>query len=102
MDKLCPTVSGDPTDYGVTIVAAAIQRGIRAEHRLDHFQSAVQAYKVQVCVVALEDLANFVDDWLLTGPTLMATSRDNEVKFDDYSIVAWYWQDYCPAGWQLK
>jgi hypothetical protein len=69
-----------------------------------HFQSASPvAYKVQVCVVGLEDLANFADDWLLTGTGLAGDlNSDNEVKFDDYSIVAWYWQDYCPAGWLLK
>jgi hypothetical protein len=104
--NFAPTVSGDPNDYGVTIDGDGVFHGWAYGQNIGwiHFQSASPvAYKVRVCVVALDDLANFADDWLLTGIGLAGDlNSDNKVKFDDYSIVAWYWQDYCPAGWQLK
>jgi hypothetical protein len=59
-------------------------------------------YNVKVCKVNFEDLANFVDDWLLTGDLDADLSGNDEVDFADYSIFAFYWLDYCPDDWHLK
>ena len=60
-------------------------------------------YKVQACVVTLDDLANFAALWLETGSN--AADLDGEADdadFEDFSIFSTYWQDFCPDGWQLK
>ena len=60
-------------------------------------------YNVKVCVVNYYDLANFVDDWLKSGPNWPADLySDQNVDFKDYSIFADYWRDYCPDAWPLK
>ena len=93
-------------DYGVTIDDDGIFDGWAYGQNIGwiHFQSASPvAYKVKACVVNLFDLANFVDDWLITGSGLAGDlDGDDNVEFEDYSIFAGYWRDYCPAGWQLK
>ncbi len=55
------------------------------------------------CVVNLTDLAVFCAQWLGTGPGLTA-DFDGSLKVDmgDFSEFAYWWLDYCPAGWQLK
>ncbi len=59
-----------------------------------HFQSAFK--------VDWDDLANFVDDWLVSDTGLPGDlSGNDEVDFADYSILASYWLDYCPPDWQL-
>jgi hypothetical protein len=58
---------------------------------------------VKACKVNLEDLANFVDDWLNSGVGLPSDlSGDDDVDFVDYGIFADYWLDYCPDSWALK
>ena len=48
-------------------------------------------------------LANFVDDWLVSGTGLPGDlSGNDEVDFVDYGIFADYWLDYCPPDWPLK
>lgn len=59
-------------------------------------------YNVKVCKVNFEDLANFVDDWLLTGDVDADLSGDDKVDFVDYAIFADCWFDYCPDNWLLK
>lgn len=55
------------------------------------------------CIVNLTDLAVFYAQWLGTGPDLTA-DFDGSLKVDmgDFSEFAYWWLDYCPAGWQLK
>ena len=69
-----------------------------------NFNSAdLYGYNVKVCKVNFEDLANFVDDWLVSDTGLPGDfSGNNEVDFVDYSIFASYWLDYCPDDWHLK
>jgi len=69
-----------------------------------HFRSSSPvAYKVQVCRPGWEDLANFVNDWLKTGPGWPADLySDKNVDFKDFCIFAFYWLDYCPDNWPLK
>ncbi len=69
-----------------------------------HFQSSSPVeYKVQACVVALDDLQNFAQHWLLSGDVLgNLNSSTDLVDMEDYSIFASWWQEFCPDGWQLK
>lgn len=100
------TASCGSVDYGVTIDGDGVFHGWAYGQNIGwiHFSSVSPvAYKVKACVVNLFDIANFVDDWLDTGSGLAGDlDSDNDVEFEDYSILAGYWQDYCPAGWQLK
>jgi len=100
------TASCASVNYGVTIDRDGVFNGWAYGQNIGwiHFSSASPvAYKVKACVVNLFDLANFVDDWLITGSGLAADlDADDDVEFKDYGIFAGYWRDYCPAGWQLK
>jgi hypothetical protein len=104
--KFNPSVPDDPNHYGVTIDQNGFFDGRAWGENIGwiHFRSSAPvAYGPRVCVVAIDDLANFVDDWLDTGPGLDGDlSGDNDVEFEDYSIFAWYWSSYCPEGWRLK
>jgi hypothetical protein len=58
---------------------------------------------VKVCVVNYIDLENFADLWLDDGsPSPADLSEDSDVDFEDYSLFADDWTDYCPDSWQLK
>jgi hypothetical protein len=100
------TESCKDVKYSVTIDGDGIFHGWTYGQNIGwiHFQSATPVkYQVQTCVVALDDLANFADEWLLMGFNLAGDlNNDFKVKFDDYSIFSSLWQDYCPAGWRLK
>ncbi len=69
-----------------------------------NFQSVdLYGYNVKACKVRLEDLANFIDDWLESGVGLPGDlSGNDEVDFVDYSIFSDFWRDYCPDSWPLK
>ena len=54
------------------------------------------------CKVKFEDLANFVDDWLSSGGIPGNLDSTGNVDFEDYTIFASYWLDYCPDDWPLK
>ena len=98
-------INFDPNYGGVTIDADGDFDGWAWGENIGwiHFQSnSPVAYKVQVCVVKFEDLANFVDDWLESGAGLPGDlSGNDEVDFVDYGILADYWLDYCPDDWLL-
>ena len=55
------------------------------------------------CVVNLTDLTIFVDQWLSTDP-LAAADFDTSGRVDlaDFSELAFWWLQACPAGWTLK
>ena len=69
-----------------------------------NFKSAdLYGYNVSACKVSLEDLSNFIDDWLASGAGIPGDlSGNEEVDFEDYSILADFWRDYCPDAWPLK
>ncbi|GAG64476.1 unnamed protein product [marine sediment metagenome] len=96
----------NPTNGGVTIDADGDFDGWAWGENIGwiNFNSTdLYGYNVRVCVVNYYDLANFVDDWLKTGPDWPADLySDENVDFKDYSIFAGYWLDYCPDGWPLK
>ena len=101
-----PRVLGDPNHYGVTIDEPGNFDGWAWGENIGwiHFQSAgAVSYKVRTCVVLFDDLANFADDWLLTGPGLPGDlTAPAIVNQADYAVFSWYWRDYCPDGWLLK
>lgn len=55
---------------------------------------STKSYNVRACVVTLDDLANFADAWLGIEP--------GAADFNDFSVLADHWQDFCPDGWELK
>ncbi len=54
-----------------------------------------------VCVVDLEDLMNFVADWLNPGNVDANLDGAGGVTFEDFSILSRYWLDHCPGDWPL-
>ena len=53
-----------------------------------------------VCIVDLDDLANFVQQWLENGPDLAADlNGDNWVDLEDYAVLSAYWMAVCPGDW---
>jgi hypothetical protein len=101
-----PNVPGDSNHYGVTIDSEGNFDGWAWGENIGwlNFNSAdLYGYNVKVCKVNFEDLASFVDDWLVSDTGLPGDfSGNDEVDFVDYSIFADYWLDYCPDDWHLK
>ena len=101
-----PNVPGDANDYGVKIDNEGNFSGYAWAENVGwiNFNSAdLYGYGVLTCKVNFIDLANFVDDWLKSGPSLPGDlSGNEEVDFVDYSIFADYWLTYCPDDWPLK
>jgi len=57
----------------------------------------------QGCIVNLTDLSNFMYYWLDSGQGIPADlDGDGVVNNVDFSDLAYYWQGFCPDGWQLK
>jgi len=98
-----PVVSGDPTDYGVKIDFEGHFDGWAWGENIGWINFGIAGNYVLACKVTFEDLVNFVELWLQTGPN--AANLDGEadsVDFEDYGIFSGYWQDFCPDGWLLK
>jgi len=106
-----PTVPGDTTPYGVVIDSQGNFSGWAWGENIGwiHFGSTTPiVYQVTVCVVSMDDLAHFAQQWLMSSPDsgtgfLAADlNHNNQVDFVDYSIFSSAWRDFCPDGWQLK
>jgi len=95
-----PNVPGDSNNYGVTIDNDGNFDGYAWGENIGWINFGLTEYSIVACKVTFEDLANFVDDWLDTGPGNLDEFGD--VDFKDYSIFASYWLDYCPDSWPLK
>ena len=54
-----------------------------------------------MCIVDLEDLMNFVTDWLNPGDVDANLDGLNGVTLEDFSILTHYWLNYCPDDWPL-
>jgi hypothetical protein len=61
-----------------------------------------QAWSARACVVSLDDLTNFAEYWLEMGHAPANLDAAGRVDMDDFSILASWWQDFCPDGWPLK
>jgi len=100
------TSSCSAVDYSVTINADGNFDGWAWGENIGwiHLQSASPvAYKVCACVVTFDDLANFAALWLQAGPgPADLDGGADDVDFEDYGILSYYWHDFCPDGWQLK
>ncbi len=64
--------------------------------------SSPVAYKVQACVVTMDDLNNFASYWLEFSTTPADLNYMDGTNYADFAIFADYWQDFCPDGWGLK
>ncbi len=97
-----PNVPSDSNDYGVTIDSDGNFDGWAWGENIGWINFALDEYYVVACKVRFDDLGNFVGDWLTSGIVPANLDGEGPVDFDDYSIFASYWLDYCPDGWQLK
>lgn len=99
-----PEVPGDTSNtYKVTLDSSGYLSGWAWGENIGwiHFDET-QSWSVRVCIVTLDDLANFASYWLQSPRSPSNLNADGKVDMADFSIFASYWQDYCPNGWQLK
>ena len=99
------TSSCGTVDYGVTIDDDGNFDGWAYAENIGwiHLQStSLVAYKVQACVVTMDDLQNFAYYWLDSGAVPANLDTIGDVDNIDFAIFASYWQDFCPDNWQLK
>jgi hypothetical protein len=55
------------------------------------------------CIVDLNDLAWFAEDWLKNDIHCAANlDKKGRVDFADYSILAGDWYEQCPNGWPAE
>ena len=97
-----PVVAGDPNDYGVKIDVDGNFSGYAWGENIGWINFGIADNYVVACKVTFEDLANFVDDWLDSGPVPGNLDLTGDVDFEDFAIFSGHWQDFCPDGWQLK
>ena len=103
--NLDPQVSGDSTDYGVTIDSEGNFDGWAWGENIGwiHFQSVSPVvYKVKACVVNLDDLANFAANWLAGDNPPANLDGAGTVDMLDFNIFASYWVNFCPDYWTLN
>lgn len=96
----CSTVN-----YGVTIDADGNFDGWAYGENIGWIHLASTSpvpYKVQACVVTMDDLQNFASYWLDSGAVAGNLDNTGNVNNADFAVFAEYWQDFCPDGWQLK
>ena len=99
-----PDVPGDTTNqYKVSIDEDGFMSGWAWGENIGwiHFDET-QSWDVRACIVTLEDLTNFASYWLQSGQVPADLDETGDVDMDDFSILAAYWQDFCPDGWTLK
>lgn len=99
-----PDVPGDASNqYKVTIDADGVFSGWGYGENIGwiHFDNT-QNWNASACVVTIEDMRNLASYWLQTGSSPGDLDGTNVVDLKDYSILASYWQDFCPDGWLLK
>ena len=96
------TSSCGTVGYGVTIDTDGALDGYAWAENIGWINFAITNNYVVACKVTFDDLANFVDDWLLSGVVPANLDATGRVNFVDYAIFSSYWQDFCPDGWMLK
>lgn len=99
------TASCGTVDYGVTIDSDGNFDGWAYGENIGwiHLQSTnAPTYKVQACVVSMEDLRKFADLWLSFAAAGDLDGEADGAEYEDFGIFADYWLDFCPDGWGLK
>ena len=98
-----PNVPGNDSDYGVKIDSEGNFSGWAWGENIGWINFGLGSYYVKACKVNLKDLANFAAEWLLDGLGRAADlNNSGHVDLIDFSIIAGYWFDFCPACWPLK
>ena len=99
------TSSCGTVDYGVTIDGDGNFDGWAYGENIGwiHLASTSPiAYKVQACLVTLEDLQSFAGYWLVSGTGPANLDDLDNVNNIDFAIFSDYWLDFCPDEWELK
>jgi hypothetical protein len=63
------------------------------------------ATPISQCIVDLENLVRFTDEWMLTWPSEWLTADldgDGKIGLSDFSILAEQWLQPCQAAWPWK
>ena len=98
-------INFNPTFGGVTIDATGDFDGWAWGENIGwiHFKSTTPvAYKVKTCVVTLDHLIRFAEDWLKSGAGIPADlNSSNNVNMIDYTLFTAYWMKFCPDAWPL-
>ncbi|MCF7954922.1 MAG: hypothetical protein K9M75_03880 [Phycisphaerae bacterium] len=98
-----PTVPDDGNDYGVKIASDGRLSGYAWGENIGWVNFGIVESYVVICKVGIEDLHNFMNQWLETGAGLDADiDNTNKVDMQDYAAFAGYWMTFCPDAWQLK
>lgn len=98
-----PMVTGPGDAYQVTIDADGRMSGWAWGENIGWIRfDAAQTWSVRVCIVTMDDLANFAADWLALGSLPGNLNLTGRVDMADFDLFAEKWRDYCPDGWPLK
>ncbi len=93
-----PNVPGDPNHYGVTIDSNGDFAGWAWGENIGWIHFRFRSAEL----VNFEQFANFAVQWWETGPGLEADLyEDGSVNWDDLSVFANHWLDYCPNDWGI-
>jgi len=103
-----PIVSGDTTEYGVTIDYDGNFSGWAWGENIGWLSlscantSSCDAvnYSTKVCAVNIYDLAALADAWLDSG-VMADVDSSGRVDLADFNVLSMYWLDYCFSGWGL-
>ncbi len=98
------SLSGTPSDLDIGENMFTVQ--VQDQGGLfDTADMTIDVDNIYSGVRGMEDLAGFVAQWLSFDCTDIPAcggadlDGDADVDFEDYSIFAEYWCDYCPYGW---
>ena len=98
-----PDVPGASAHYGVTIDEQGRFSGWAWGENVGWIRfDSTRSWNVQACVVSLEDLANFAEDWLALGAVAGNLDGNNRVDNADFAEFSRLWLSFCPGGWELK
>lgn len=104
--NFAPRVPGSRADYGVKIGPDGTFSGWAWGENIGWINFNTIQFKdfgARVCVVTLDDLARFADQWLRSGYYYAADLDHNkQVDLADFDRFVQTWQTFCPDGWTLK
>ena len=85
---------------GVIASGTASSSSGQLTYTLPDFTKDIAVKVRPTCIVGLDDLAAFCDQWLWSGLGLQADlAGGNTVNFADFNVLAGNWMSQCPPGW---